>query len=579
MYNVKPVLFFIFLLSIFKGIAQPATKEVNGIITQQGQLLGDVSIIKKGTKLGVKTNSLGAYTIQVVPKDVLVFSHLGMKTVEVVIEEVTNILNIELTPKVEALDEVIVKERRPFTQKELLAAYPTNKRLIKTSRGIVDRDRSSFSMRIFDGKELIPVGTDFLYSLQNLYPQMYVDRKNPLDIIVSLGSGPVIFDLDGFVHESPPTFLSANEIDRIGILRGRSVGAISRYGSRGAAGVIIINTKSQTWMDDTSRVRAYDNSALRDSLSNIFKEPTAYTLEIPDYIKALNKATTESEAIRLFEKQQTKFGDSPYYLLDVAAFFKDKWNNEDQSNSLLQSVGDRFTTNVPVQRALAFRYEELGQIEKALKTYLTILNLKSKEAQSHYNLANAYAEAGNYKRALSVFARYELAVNELDSIPFNAFETDMLMTTAMANIVKTKSKELAIDPIEINGEIEEPSTRLVFEWNQSDAEFELQFEHDSDQNDIWTNSLIEEDELLKNEKIKGYSSKQFFLSDDSQGEWKININYMTNKSNTPVYLKVTTYFDYGKLAQSKVINVFRLQRENYKSHLLSINTKNKKVQL
>jgi len=557
---------------------------IKGIVTSEGRPLSKASILVKGSDIGVLSNRQGEFDIPGSIGDTLVISYVGMQTVETGITYKSKVINIELTPKVEALDEVVVKEKRPFTQKELLAAYPFNKRLIKTSRGIVDKDRASFSIRVIDGEELIQTGTDILFSLQNLYPQMTVLRDCEIGTRCprvklqnwSHGAQPTaIFDVDGFISEEVPTYLAANEIDRIAILVRN--GAISRYGAQGAGGVIIINTKSTSWMDDTSRVRAYDNSALRDSLSNIFKEPTAYTLEIPDYIKALNKATTESEAIRLFEKQQTKFGDSPYYLLDVAAFFKDKWNNEDQSNSLLRSVGDRFTTNVPVQRALAFRYEELGQIEKALKTYLTILNLKSKEAQSHYNLANAYAEAGNYKRALSVFARYELAVNELDSIPFNAFETDMLMTTAMANIVKTKSKELAIDPIEINGEIEEPSTRLVFEWNQSDAEFELQFEHDSDQNDIWTNSAIAEDELLKYEKIKGYSSKQFFLSDDSQGEWKININYMTNKSNTPVYLKVTTYFDYGKPTQSKKLKLFKLRNGFSNLQLLKVNTLLQKI--
>ncbi len=520
------------------------------------------------------------YSIEVRPDDILVFSYLGLRTVEIGIDNNTSELNIELFPKVEELDEVTVKKKRPFTQKELLIAYPTNMSLIKTSKGILDKDLVSFSIRIIDGKNLIPVGRDFLVSLQNLYPQMTVMRDKNLEPIYinpkvylqfwSTKPRHAIFDVDGVIYEQPPTFIPVNDIDRVAILLRN--GAISRYGPQGVGGVIIINTKSKAWMDDISIKRTYDNSGLRDSLIQAINKNDKYELGFPDYLKQFDAAPSVGKALEIFDDLKIKYGDSPYYFIEISDFFKRRWKNKERAGELLDLMGNEFPRDVAALKASAYKYEELGQFEKALEAYLKVLTGRSRAAQSHHDVANAYAEIGNYQRALNAYARYELAVNELDTIAFDSYGTDLLMTTESGNIIKLKGKELSLDKNTIDDALDNPSTRLLFEWNHTDAEFELQIVTPEGNNDGWENITKPDNALLQKEKLKGYSSKQFFLDDGLIGEWKINLNYKGNHSEVPTYLKVTTFFDYGKPTQRKKLKVFKLSIANKNVQLLTINT-------
>ena len=66
-------------------------------------------------------------------------------------------------------------------------------------------------------------------------------------------------------------FLLANDIDRIAILEGNA--AIARCGLQGTGGVIVINTKARTWMDDTGLIRIYNNRSLADSLVRKVTDP------------------------------------------------------------------------------------------------------------------------------------------------------------------------------------------------------------------------------------------------------------------------------------------------------------------
>ncbi len=581
---MKLIPYFIFFFFIIHVGAQNLGRDIEGKVTDSGRPLSGVSVLIKGTSEGVQTNRKGVYSIRAHPKDVLVFSYVGMQTIEISVDNDTSIIDVQLLPKVEVLEEVTVKKKRPFTPNELLIAYPTNKNLIKTTRGILDKDRASFSIRIIDGKNLIPVGTDFLFSLQNFYPQMEVIRECEPDPICpkvilqkwSSGARPTaIFDVDGVIYEYPPTFIPVNDIERVAILVRN--GAISRYGPQGAGGVIIINTKSTAWMDDIAIKRTYDNSGLRDSLIAAINKNDKYAPGFPDYLKQFDAAPSVGKTLEIFDDLKKKYGDSPYYFIEVSDFFKRRWKNREKAGELLDLMGSEFPRDVTALKALAFKYEELGQFENALKTYLKVLNLESRAAQSFRDVANAHNELGNYSRAFAVYARYEHAINELDSIAFDVSGTDILMGTEASNIVRLNGKQLSVRKSTIEKAITTPKTRLVFEWNNVQAEFELQFV-DTDANAFsWKKTKNDTDILLQNQKQKGYTTKQFFLEDTLNAKWEVYINYLGNRSDTPTYLKVMVFFDYGSPSQKKEVKVYKLRHKNVNQELFKVSNSNKVV--
>tara|TARA_R110000868_G_scaffold29420_6_gene109385 strand:- start:19853 stop:21475 length:1623 start_codon:yes stop_codon:yes gene_type:complete len=538
-------------------------------------------VIIKGTTAGTRTDAKGKFTIEVYSGNIVVFTYLGMQTIEVPVDDINNVLDIKLSENVEELNEVVVKKRKHKSQKELLADYPTNTNLIKSSWGIMDKDRTSYSMRVIDGKNLMPAGTDFLDALLVWVPNMVIDRvTNFLDPRVYLPQYastrvPVIYDVDGFVYEQAPTFISVQDIERVAVLTRN--GAFARYGSRGAGGVIIINTKEQTRIDELGVERIYNNSGLRDSIYEQLAVKRAYVAEIPEYIEEYSSADSEEMADQIFENQKTRFSNSRYYLLDVSEYFRTTWGNTEKSFALLDTMARQFAHDAMALKALAYRYEKLGFSENALQQYLKVLKLKSRAAQSHRDVANAYEELGNYQKAIHNYSRYELAVNNLDSVPFDKYGTDELITTERMNAIKLNAGKFVLESGVLEESTENPGSRVLFEWNNNAAEFELQFVDPEKYYDSWEFTVETKEAELSASILKGYSSKQFFLDDDLKGEWVINIFYFGNGSQDPTYLKVTTFFDYGSLEERKVTKVFKLKAIKEGLYLCTINTDSKLV--
>ena len=113
-------------------------------------------------------------------------------------------------------------------------------------------------------------------------------------------------------------------------------------------------------------------------------------------------------------------------------------------------------------------------------------------------------------------------------------------------------------------------TRLVFEWNDSEAEFDLQFVNPENQYYTWKHSLAANAETIYSEKDYGYNTTEYLLDYSLPGTWTVNVSYSGNKSLTPTYLKATIYYNYGTNAQSKEVKVFKLSLKNVNQELFKI---------
>lgn len=321
--------------------------------------------------------------------------------------------------------------------------------------------------------------------------------------------------------------------------------------------------------------RRYNNSGLRDSIYDQLAIKSAYVPEIPEYIKEYYSADSEEKAGQIFENQEKRFNNSPYYLLDVSQYFKSTWGNNKKSLALLDTMAQKFAHDAIALKALAYRYEKMGTLESALQQYLKVLKLRPRDAQSHRDVANAYEEIGNYQKALHIYTRYELAVNDLDSVPFDKYGTDELMTTERMNIINLDAGEFILESGVLEESTKSPKARVLFEWNKNAAEFELQFVDPEKYYDRWEYSIETKEAELSAAILKGYFSKQFFLDDDLKGEWVINISYFGKGTQDPTYLKVTTFFDYDTMEERKVTKVFKLTQIKKDQYVCTINTDSK----
>ncbi|WP_339333051.1 MULTISPECIES: carboxypeptidase-like regulatory domain-containing protein, partial [unclassified Croceitalea] len=102
MKNRTKLLCLLFLMGIFSVFAQQ--KNVTGVVTDfEGLPLPGVNILVKGTITGTQSDFDGNYAIQASSGDVLVFSYIGQKTVEITVGA-SNTINVQMEEDAQALE-------------------------------------------------------------------------------------------------------------------------------------------------------------------------------------------------------------------------------------------------------------------------------------------------------------------------------------------------------------------------------------------------------------------------------------------------------------------------------------------
>jgi TonB-linked SusC/RagA family outer membrane protein len=201
---------------------------ISGTVTDDGGLpLPGVSVSLKGTTSGTTTDNLGNYALSTSSSTgTLVFSFLGFTTQEVSINNRTTI-NIRLEESSQSLESVVVIGYQTIKKKDLTGAAT----LINT-----------------ENTERI-VARSVPEALQGLSPGVSVRNggRPGQEAVVNIrglstiqGNASPLYIIDG-MYADPNTTINPNDVETIQVLKDASAAAI--YGSRAAAGVIIITTK------------------------------------------------------------------------------------------------------------------------------------------------------------------------------------------------------------------------------------------------------------------------------------------------------------------------------------------------
>lgn len=560
--------------------SQHATHRITGTVTHKGYSLQNASVNLKNVSQGVLTNENGGYAIDAKPGNILIFSHLGMKTIEVIVEDITYILNIQMVSSVNELDEVVVKKYKRKTALERQLEFNYNKDLIRTSTGILDKRKSALSMTIIDGEDLTRGSPTFLEAIRGKfvgdisYKGSIFDEEGTLVYLrttTSLlgGQKAAIYDVDGVIMGAPPLFLAVQEIDRIAVIRG--IGASGRYGRRGHGGVIVINTKRGKYTNPKLTQKFKDSIKLSKKRVVEAFSAVDWNSETSTSLKYLYDCDSEKKAIQVFETKKEKFMESPYDAIQVGNYFMSEWQNREKAEEIWNSIRKKHSNNAVILKALAYTYEKNEDLTAAMQIYQAISSIRPNHLQSFRDLANINSELGKHKKALTLYARPIL--NRIE-VPQNGI--DSIINIESHNLLTLNKMELSSKVEDIEQVLGYSSIRVLLEWNNGEAEFDLQCMNPPNYY-TWKHSFESNPKRIEDEKIRGYSSKQFFLNEELGGKWQFNLKYFGNKSFEPTYLKATIYFDYGKPSQRKELKVFRLQKENLNMHLMTIDLDSKSI--
>ena len=203
---------------------------VSGTVTDAstGEPMPGVNILIKGTTMGVLTDASGQYTINVPdPNATLSFSFIGYNTQEILVAG-QRMINVKMDQSVSTLDEVVVIgygttiERRDLTG------------AVGSVQGTLVSERKS---------------TQISQALQGAISGVMITRNSSapdatasirIRGITTIGDSNPLVIVDG-VPVDNINYVNSNDVESISVLKDAASASI--YGSRAAAGVILVTTK------------------------------------------------------------------------------------------------------------------------------------------------------------------------------------------------------------------------------------------------------------------------------------------------------------------------------------------------
>lgn len=215
-------------IPVTTGVSMPEMTITGSVTDEQNMPLPGVNVLEKGTTNGTATDASGNYVLNVRDENsVLVFSFIGYASQEVPVNGRTAI-NVTLAPTVQALEEVVVIGYGTVERKDLTGAVGSigSDQIKNLPYTRVDQALSG---------QVAGVQVQAVSGEPGVAPHIRIRGVGS----ISAGGEP-LYVVDGFPTDNIQ-MINPNDIETIDVLKDASATAI--YGSRGANGVIIINTK------------------------------------------------------------------------------------------------------------------------------------------------------------------------------------------------------------------------------------------------------------------------------------------------------------------------------------------------
>lgn len=601
---MKNFLILIFLIGPLV-FAQQNQKTIRGTVTDGRSPMADVTIAVEGGGASTYTDASGMYSIIANPGDVVSYTYQGMKPLRIRVEDVTRILSPTMVMDVAELEEVVVVGSNRKSQRDMAMEYVLNERLIRTAYGYLNADTAPGNIRFMTEEDISPIYLCILDLLRNRFAGIRVigdcsgggalpssgqltniqgvaqsdaDSFNEFDDLAPqrvfirgtssiFNQRAALFDVDGQIFTDPPIWLDINQIKRLAILN--NFATTTQYGNLGAGGIIVINTLAGS----PSRGKLKDLARLRN---NFETGPILTRADVeagePTYYQELNAANSAEEARLVYEKYASRYASAPYFVIDAYRHFYEVRGDQPYADEILNNHSYLFSRNPVNMKALAYTFDSQSRFDKSHEAYKEIMRMRPNYGQSYMDLANSYRNLGRYDKAAAQYKRYDYLVSEnlipvdsTDFVPILNREYNNLLFLHQAGIVSAEKREsLFVEEETFQG------TRLVFEWNDGEAEFDLQFVNPENQYHIWKHSMASDEEAIMREKEIGFNTEEFLIDGSLPGTWEVNVRYHGNKSLTPTYVKVTIYDNYGTRSQREEVRVFKLSLKDVNQRLFSL---------
>lgn len=217
----------LFLLSV-TAFAQNQILVKGHIVNEKNQPLPGVSVMVKGTSVGVTTDNNGDFQINAPAKGSLIITSVGFPDKEIPVNG-KNMLTITITNRITDLDQVVV------------VGYGTQRKKDVTGSTVTLKGETLNEIKapnIYNQLQGRAAGVDIVSNSTQIGAAGQIRIRGNRSIT---GNNDPLVVVDGMVYGGSINDINTDNVATIDVLKDASATAI--YGSRGSNGVIIITTK------------------------------------------------------------------------------------------------------------------------------------------------------------------------------------------------------------------------------------------------------------------------------------------------------------------------------------------------
>lgn len=491
---------------------------------------------------------------------------MGFRSIEIVVEDITRILNVDMYEEVNELEEVSISKTKKSEHGVTVMGKPSK---MKTNFGTIDVGSSGYSIEYVSGDELNLAAINLATAIQGKFPN--AGGRSTLSIN---NAKPPIWEIDGVIYADNPPFIDLSTIKEVFFLK--SLAGTVKYGTIAVGGIYIVKTRQNDFSRKLQEKKRIQQEILnKEYFQNDALPYNQYAEFEPPYLKRFDSLTTAESVFQAYTESGDNLKTDAYYALAVAQKLHQKFGASPYINQIMETTRDRHPDNPEVLKSLAYFLQAQGQYDEALVIYRKLLALRPDYAQSYRDLANSLVETKAYGQAWKTYMQYLNKTGKLTETG-----VDKLVFDEMQELFNQKRKQLPPEAgMETAGPEEtQQDVRLVFEWDTSEAEFEIEFVNPGNQVFVFDHTYKNNNELFTDEKTKGYSSEKFYIETLGTGQWMVNLTYHGNKKYDPTYLKATIYYNWGRANQHQETKVFKLLQTGIKTNLLMLSQANLVVQ-
>ena len=529
------------------------TATVSGRVYIDNVPTGEILVAVKGMPGAVKTENDGSFTIEAALTDSLLVTSRANNTFKIIPISQKDNNTIFLEPNVFSLEEVVLIEQQQPKEE-----------LVNTAIGKENKEKIGYAVQSIDDEDITPIQTDVSQAVLNKFSNVNLGNEDDLSKATMRSNTSILLNnyslvvIDGVPQRQSNSanngagsqtkfdYVNPENIASIEVLKG--LAATNKYGNLGANGVILITTK--TAQANKNGGAPIDLARLTD---NVYSEETMSSSggSVSTIEKLLQSSVSEDDAYATYLLMRSSNKADINFYLDAFAYFNSI--NKRRAIGIVSTILELFPNDISLLRAVSLALSSAGSHDEVIWLNREILNTSEDNVQAYLDIAVAKRASKDLQGGLNDLVDLELG----SAYPsLNLSGVSKTINREVRNLVfqhKSQLNTTNLDPKFLNNI--KYNVRLVFEWNNPETEFKLQFVNPQKRYFNWEHTNSNSPDRIKDEIINGYTSEEFeFYGEEVKGTWILNATYLGNleaANTSPLVLKCTLYQNFGYPNQTK----------------------------